>query len=232
VIRQAVERKGTLLIPAFALERTQEILYELAGLVKEGSIPAIPIFLDSPLAIKATRVYHDYDRYLDDDALLLKKHGEQLFQFPALKVTESAQQSKVIKEVNGPKVIIAGSGMMEGGRILHHAKEFLPQASTMLLIVGYQAVGTLGRKLYDNQRRVRIMGSWVNVKAHIMAIGAYSAHADQAALIEWLTQNGKPPKRTFLVHGEAEGATALADLLAVKDYSVTIPKTNQSVEIE
>ncbi len=230
VIRQAAEKQGVLLIPAFALERTQELLYELHGLVEEQSIPPLPVFLDSPLAIAATDVYYRYPQYFDQDATTLLEHGADLFKFPLLKITASAEQSKMIKEVKGPKIIIAGSGMMEGGRIVHHAKEFLDESSTTLLMVGYQGQGTLGRKLFDGQRRVKIKGSMVSVQAHVVAIGAYSAHADQTALIEWLGQYKTKPSQVYLVHGEDDQATAFANKIS-GGYQVSIPQLNQVVEI-
>jgi metallo-beta-lactamase family protein len=230
VIRKTAQKGGVLMIPAFALERTQELLYELNQLIQEDSIPALPIFLDSPLAIAATNVYHQYERYYDDDALLLKKNGGELFTFPMLKITETGEQSKAIKEVKGPKIIVAGSGMMEGGRILFHARDFLPESSTTLLIVGYQAEGTLGRKLYEGERRVKIKDKQVHVKGHIAAIGAYSAHADQPGLIEWLGNFKQQPKQVFLVHTEEKGAKLLAKELESK-HEVTIPTMGQKVEI-
>lgn len=230
VIRQAAAKKGTLLIPAFALERTQEILYELHELMNEGAIPAMPIFLDSPLAIAATQVYYLYDRYYDDDALLLQKNGADLFKFPLLKITATSGQSKAIKEFPDPKVVIAGSGMMEGGRIIHHASDFLELESTILAIVGYQGEGTLGRRLYDNERKVKIKGHWVHVRAHVVAITAYSAHADQADLHTWLKGFKKKPKQVFLVHGEPDSAADFAKLIG-DQYSPYVPKKDEVFEI-
>lgn len=230
VIRQAAERQGTLLIPSFAVERTQELLYEISILAEEQSIPPVPVFLDSPLAIAATQVYYDYPQYYDEDALLIKKNGGDFLSFPALRVTGSAEQSKAIKEFKGAKIIISGSGMMEGGRIVHHAKDFLGDSSTMLLFVGYQAEGTLGREIYQGARKVKIKREFVNIRAHVVAIGAYSAHADQPALRHWLEQVQDKPKKVFLVHGEQDGARAFADF--VKDeYQTYIPDLNEVVEL-
>lgn len=230
VIRQAVERKGALLIPAFALERTQEILYELGQLVEEGSVPAIPMFLDSPLAIAATAVYYRYKHYFDPEAAALLSQGVDLFKFPQLRITESVAQSKSITQFPVPKVIIAGSGMMEGGRIIHHAKNYLADASTTLLFVGYQGVGTLGRRIFDGDKRVKVLGQWVTVNAHRIAIGAYSAHADQPALIDWLEHFGTSPKQVFLTHGEEGEAAAFAQAVGDR-YQTVIPKQNQVIEL-
>lgn len=230
VIRQAAEKGGTLLIPAFAVERTQEILYEVGQLIQEQSIPTIPIFLDSPLAIKATKVYYNYPECYDDAANLIKQNGGDFLSFPNLKITETADQSKAIKEFKGAKIIIAGSGMMEGGRIVHHAKDLLGESDTTLLFVGYQAEGTLGRSIFEGQRKVKIKYQFVHIKAHIMAIGAYSAHADAPALKQWLESIKQKPQQVFLVHGEADGAAGFAKMID-KEYTVTIPKLNETVEI-
>lgn len=230
VIRQAANKKGVLLIPAFALERTQELLYEINGLVQEESIPPIPIYLDSPLAIKTTEVYYDYERYFDDDAVLMLKNGGDLFHFPLLTITESVEDSKAILDAPNPKIIIAGSGMMEGGRIVHHAKNYLSDSTTTLLMVGYQAQGTLGRKLFEGERKVKIKGGFVTVKAHVVAIGAYSGHADQKALHRWLGSFEPKPQQVFLVHGEQEAAEDFAQLIG-EDYGPLVPKSNQMVEL-
>ncbi len=230
VIKRIADQNGTLVIPSFALERTQELLYELSALMQEATIPSVPVFLDSPLAIKITDVYYNYPQYYDDEAVLIRKNGGDFLSFPTLKITESADQSKHIKEVKGAKIIIAGSGMMEGGRIIHHAKEFLKDANNMLLFVGYQAVGTLGRQLFDGLRRVKVKDQFVSVKAHVAAIGAYSGHADQPALEHWVSSIKEKPKQIFLVHGEEEGAEAFAEKLG-KEYTTTIPTNGDVVEI-
>ncbi len=223
VIRQTIARKGVLLIPAFALERTQEILYELAGLSDDGLLPHVPIFLDSPMAIAATEIYEQSIRYFNHEAQVAHKIGNALFSFPGLKITETSGQSRAINQVVGPKIIIAGSGMMEGGRIQHHAKHYLPDTTTTLLIVGYQGKGTLGRELYDGRRRVKIRGSSVTVHARVVAIGAYSAHADQQGLEDWLGRFKTKPNKVYLVHGEEDGASKMAT--KIKDrYDVSIPK--------
>lgn len=230
VIRQAADRKGPLLIPAFALERTQELLYEINSLAEEQLIPPIPVFLDSPLAIAATEVYYEYTRYFDHEALLQMNNGDDLFRFPLLKITATVAQSKAIRAVEGPRIIIAGSGMMEGGRIIHHARDYLGDPGTTLLFVGYQGQGTLGRDLFDGRRKVKIKGEWVTVKAHLVAITAYSAHADQAALKNWLESIKQKPEQVFLVHGELEQAQDFAKLMG-DQYTIAIPQDNQTVEL-
>jgi metallo-beta-lactamase family protein len=231
VVCEAANQKGALLIPAFALERTQELLYEFNELISEQLIPPLTIYLDSPLAIKATRVYEKYPQYYDESADLLKQPGEPLLNFPNLVITETPGQSKEIYEHEGPKIIIAGSGMMEGGRITHHARHYLPDPRTILLMVGYQGTGTLGRAIYDGNRHLKIRHEWTEVKARVLAIGAYSGHADQAALVAWTSKLKQPPQKTFLVHGEPDQAKILAGLLAKQNHIVEQPVIGDEVEL-
>ena len=197
------------MIPTFALERTQELLYELNNLVENNRVSRVSVFLDSPLAIKATEVYRQFSHYFNKKAYGQILAGDRLFEFPLLKSTLSTEQSKQINNVPPPKVIIAGSGMSTAGRILHHEKRYLPDPKSMLLIVGYQAQGTLGRQILDGAHTVKIHGETIPVRAKIKAIGGYSAHADQPALIKWIG-NMKGIKKVFCVQGEKESAEALA----------------------
>lgn len=228
-IEDTVAQGGTLLIPAFAMERTQELVYELSELVHHGRIPKIPIFIDSPLAIKLTAVYEKYmrdPRFFDAEALARVKNGENVFDFKGLRLTETKEQSKEINDVLPPKIIIAGSGMSNGGRILHHEIRYLPDPKSTILIVGYQTEGTLGRLILDGAPRVTIMGEEVPVRCRVKAIGAYSAHADQPLLLKWVSSMRGSLKKVFVVQGELDQAQPLAekirDTLAV-DASVPIP---------
>lgn len=213
-LKQAIERvikkKGVLLIPAFAIERTQQLLYELNHLVENRLIPPVDIYLDSPLAIKATKVMREYPQYYDADALKLVSMGDDMFDFPGLVQTLSKDESKTINEAPRPKVIIAGAGMMNGGRILHHLVRYLGDPSTTLLIVGYQAEGTLGRQLYNRQPTVTVLQERITVKATVEGIGAYSAHADQNKLLDWIKNAAGLPKRVLCTHGDEGAAVALA----------------------
>ena len=211
VIEDTVKRGGVLMIPAFAMERTQELLFEINNLIEEGRIPRIPVFLDSPLAIKLTAVYRNYDRYLSHPAPG-KTAGDRghLFQFPWLTMTETTEASKAINAVPSPKIVIAGSGMSHGGRILHHEKRYLSDPKSTLFLVGYQASGSLGRQLLDGAKTVRIFGEDVAVEARVKAIGGYSAHADQPQLLSWLRSMRKTLKKAFMVQGEEPAAQALA----------------------
>ncbi|OGZ61061.1 MAG: hypothetical protein A2932_01105 [Candidatus Spechtbacteria bacterium RIFCSPLOWO2_01_FULL_46_10] len=228
-IEDTVTEGGILMVPAFALERTQEMLFELNSLVEHNRIPNVPIFIDSPLAIDATKVYARSDKYFSKRAKYLIERGDDLFNFPNLKFTYTTEESKKINDVPPPKVILAGSGMSTAGRILHHERRYLRDPKSTLLIVGYQAEGTLGRKLLDGAKTVRLFGEKIPVRAHIRAIGGYSAHADKDALFTWVNHirrsNPQRLKKVFCVQGEREAAKALAtkfhDFMAI---DAVVPK--------
>jgi len=233
LIEEGVKKNGTIMIPAFSLERTQELLYELNFLSEHYKIlPEVPIFLDSPLAIDATEVYKKYPEYYDRDAKCLHDAGDDFFDFPNLELTYTKEQSKKINDIKGAKIVIAGSGMMNGGRILHHALRYLSDPKSTLIIVGYQANGTLGRRLYEGARSVKIMGTEVPVRCSIKAIGALSAHGDQTKLVNWVNSGPKPPKQVYCVHGEPNGVTELAHkikkALGVESY---VPEYLEEVEV-
>lgn len=235
VIEEAVQAGGTLMIPTFALERTQQLLFELNELVENGRIPSVPIFIDSPLAIRLTEVYRKYSKdplYFNDEAIAVEKSGDAIFDFPGLEFTRSTQESKNIAEVSPPKVVIAGAGMSQGGRIIHHEKLYLPDPKNTLLFIGYQANGSMGRRILDGAKEVRILGEDVPVRAKQRAIGGYSAHADQPALLEWLQPMRKNLKKVFLVQGEEDQMTPLS--YKIKDelvLDVDIPSPGDVVVI-
>ncbi len=221
-IEDTITRKGVLMIPAFALERTQELLYELNSLVENHRISSIPIFVDSPLAIRNLDIYKKYPEYYNKESVYLIESGDELFKFKGLKFTETVKESKKINDVPPPKIIIAGSGMSEGGRILHHEIRYLPDPNSILLIIGYQVSGTLGRKILDGAQKVKIFRENIPVRAEVKAIGGYSAHADQKGLYQWIAhikrpvyplRNGKKDikglKKVFVVQGEEGPALAL-----------------------
>ena len=213
VVEDTCANGGTLMIPAFSLERTQELLYEFNELAEHNRIPRVPIFLDSPLAIKATRVYREYSRYFGPEAQVLIKEGDDLFRFLGLQFTERTEESKSINEVAAPKIIIAGAGMMQGGRILHHAKRYLPDPKSTLLFIGYQAAGSLGRRILDKAPDVKIHGEVVPVRAGIKAIGGYSAHADSDMLYEYVARSADNLRNVFVVQGEPEASLYLVQRL-------------------
>ncbi len=213
-LKDGVARGGTIMIPAFSLERTQELLYKLHTMsTHDHTLPNVPIYLDSPLAIDAMAVYKKYKEYYDTDAQKEERDGDDFLSFPTLHVTRTRDESKKINDTHGAKIIIAGSGMMNGGRIVHHAFRYVGDPKSTLIIVGYQAQGTLGRRLYEGAEKVKIFGQEIEVKCKVKAIGALSAHADQNKLLGWLREVKQKPKKVYCVHGEPSAATALAHKL-------------------
>jgi len=234
VITETINRDGTLMIPSFAMERTQELLYELNELMNHNRIPHVPVFVDSPLATNLTEVYKKYPHYFNKRAVYLIESGDDIFNFPNLKFTKTVDESKSINNVSGPKVIIAGSGMSNGGRILHHEQRYLSDPKSTILFIGYQVEGTLGRKILDGAKEVSIFGQIIPVNCQVKAIGGYSAHADQNMLTEWIKSAaiGGKLKNVFVVQGEEDSANALADRIK-KDVGVnaTVPSQNESFEL-
>jgi len=222
------------MMPAFSLERTQEILYMLDEMAEEDkTLPRFPIFLDSPLAIDALPTYTKYTEYYDVDAKEKHMAGNDFFKFKQLTITRTVEESKTINTAPTPKMIIAGSGMMNGGRIMHHAMRYLSDPKSTLIIVGYQAQGTLGRKLYEGATHVRIFHEDIAVHCTIKAIGALSAHGDQQKMLDWIGSAGVAPKKICFVHGEESAATVLAQK-AQEQYGVktVVPAFGESVEVE
>ncbi len=234
VIDDTISHGGTLMVPSFAMERTQELLYEINELMNHNRIPHVPVFVDSPLAINLTEVYRKYPQYFNKTASYLIESGDDIFNFPNLKMTRTVDESKSINNVVGPKVIIAGSGMSNGGRILHHEQRYLSDSKSTILFVGYQVEGTLGRKILDGQKEVSIFGQAIPINCQVRAIGGYSAHADQNMLTEWTKSAaiGGKLKNVFVVQGEEESADALAARIK-KDIGVTatVPSQNESFEL-
>lgn len=210
LVRDAAERTSTLLIPAFAVQRTQTLLYELNSLVESGRVPSIPVFLDSPLASRVTRIYAMHQPLFDRAAQHIMRNDSDVFNFPGLETTESVEESKRINRVPSPKVIIAGSGMSTGGRILHHEMRVLPNNEDTILFVGYQAEGTRGRRIFEGDPEVEIFGEQIPVRARREEIGGYSAHADQDGLVSWTAPRAGMLSRVWLVHGEPDQMQQLA----------------------
>ena len=213
VIRQAVQRaadnRGWLLVPAFAIGRTQDLLYVLRELEEAGRIPRLPVYLDSPMGIESTAIYQRHPEEHDPATIQITAEGKRPFVPSRFHLCPTADDSKKLNGVDGPGVIIAGSGMATGGRILHHLRHRLADERTTVLFVGYQAAGTRGRLLRDGAARLRIFGEEVSVRATIMATDALSAHADQGEIIRWLRGFTHPPAMTYCVHGEPAAAAAL-----------------------
>ncbi|PIP60923.1 MBL fold hydrolase [Candidatus Uhrbacteria bacterium CG22_combo_CG10-13_8_21_14_all_47_17] len=232
IILRTVKHKGVLVIPAFAIERTQQILYEMNAMVEHGVLPPIDTYLDSPMAIKATRVMKKYPQYYDAEALRTISTGDDLFDFPGLRLTETRSESILINDAPQPKIIIAGSGMMNGGRIQHHLRRYLSSKNNSLLIIGYQAEGTLGHDLYEGKKVVTVLRDRIHVKAHVESIGAYSAHADQRKLLRWVETAQAKPKQIYCTHGDEGAAVALATNFKEQlDIPAEAPKFGQTVEL-
>lgn len=233
VIDDTILKGGTLIIPAFSIERTQDILFELNEMVESGKIPEIPVFVDSPLAIKVTKVFSENTPYFNHDIQEAMKGGDDIFKFPKLRFTESSQDSIAIKDVPNPKIIIAGSGMSNGGRVLHHERNYLPDPKSTLLLVGYQAVGTMGRELQEGAKMVRIFDEDVPVNAKVIMLEGYSAHKDMNALIEFVAAMQDSLKKLFVVHAELGAGLFFAQ--RVRDYlgiDARVPKMGDEVEID
>jgi len=231
-IINTIKRNGVLIIPAFAIERTQVLLFELNHLVENRLIPPVDIFLDSPMAIKATEIMQDFPQCYNQTALKQVCSGDDIMVFPGLEKTVTRDDSKRINESPRPKVIIAGSGMMNGGRILHHLVRYLGDARSMVLIIGYQASGTLGRRLYNGEKHVEVLSERINVKAEIKSIGAYSAHADQKQLMTWIQQAEQLPKRVYCTHGEEEASAALATRIVEQfGISADVPRIGDTINV-
>ena len=232
VIEDTVHNGGVLMIPAFSLERTQKLLFQVNDLVEHGRIPRVPIFLDSPLAIKATNVYKKYQRYYNENAKDIIRSGDALFQFPGLKMTLKTEESKAIKSAPSPKIIIAGSGMSNGGRIVHHERNYLSDPKSVLLLMGYQAAGSLGRRLQEGQKTVRIFGETVRVRARVENIRGYSAHPDMNDLFDFVHGTADTIKKVFVVQGEPKSSLFFTQRL--RDYlgvNAVAPETGDNFEL-
>lgn len=232
IIEDAVRNFGVLMMPAFSLERTQELLFEMSNLVTAGRVPMVPTFLDSPLAIKATRIYQKYERYFNEEAKHVIGPGGKLFDFPMLKFTLSTEESRAINEVRPPKIVIAGSGMSTGGRILHHERRYLSDPNSTLLIMGYQAAGSRGRQLQDGAKTIEIFGEKIPVKCRVENIEGYSAHPDSNMLVEFVKYSVDSLEQVFCVQGEADASLFLVQ--RIRDYlgiHARAPRLGESFEI-
>lgn len=201
------------LIPAFAVERTQEILYVLSEFHRNGRLPDIPVFLDSPLAIKATEIFKKYRSFYDVEAMAVVEQGHDPFEFPNLRYCETTAESMAINDYNGSAIVIAGNGMCTAGRIRHHLKHNLWRAGASVVIVGFQANGSTGRKIVEGQPFVKIFGEDVAVKARVFTIGGFSAHADQGDLLAWVGNFSESRPRVFVIHGEPQVSMEFAGLV-------------------
>jgi metallo-beta-lactamase family protein len=232
-ILETYEKKGVLMVPIFSLERTQEFLYELNNFVESKQVPKMKIFLDSPLAIKITDVFRKYTQYFKETVRAQIHQGDNIFDFPGLRETEITQDSINILKAPAPKIIMAGSGMSSGGRILHHEKNYLSDPNAILLLTGYQVPGTLGRMLEEGRHEVIILGERVHVRAKIVKIDGYSGHKDSFHLVKFVEEGKETLKKIFTVMGETSSSMFLAQ--KIRDnlgLEAIAPEINQTVELE
>lgn len=231
VVRDTAARGGRVLIPAFAVGRTQEMIYALHGLVREGAIPAIPIYVDSPLAIDTTTVFEMHPETFDHSEEMVQK-AKELFRFELLHYTRDVEESKALSRAHGPMIIIAASGMMENGRILHHLAQGASDPRNTILVVGFQAEHTLGRRVVERQPVLHIFGDDVPLHAHVEVIDGYSAHADRTEMIAWLGRVKEKSPRLgpiWLVHGEAPVQDEFRAALVARGYSVECPEPHTTL---
>jgi metallo-beta-lactamase family protein len=233
VINSATKRGGPLLIPAFAVGRTQEIVYYIRELEDEGRIPVLPVRVDSPMAAAATQIYQrNRDEQDEEYASLLARHVQPLRTHSML-TASTREESKRLNDESGARIIISASGMMTGGRVLHHALRILPDERATVLFVGFQAAGTTGRRILEGEREVRIMKANVPVRCHVERIGGLSAHADWKEVLRWLEPMQNAPRRAFTTHGEPESARAMAEHIRARfGWSVDVPGYGDRVELE
>ncbi len=233
IINLTRDKGGKIIVPSFALERSQEILYYLNELTLERKIDPIRIFLDSPMASKITKVFRKHPELFDEEMTEFVDNHESPLNLPGLELAGTVVQSKAINDVTGPAIIIAGSGMCTGGRIKHHLVQHISEPQNTIMFVGYQAIGTLGRSLVDGVKEARILGEKRPIRANIVRVTGFSAHADRNELLKWLKSLEKSPKKVFVVHGEADSAHSFAQFVkADTGWDAAVPEYNQEVELD
>ena len=233
IINEAYKRNGPILIPAFAVGRTQEVLYLIRELEDAGKIPSMPVIVDSPMAAQATQVYNRFSEEHDEEyASILAKKVHPL-RPDWMKTTSSREESKQLNDMKGVRIIISASGMLTGGRVLHHAMRVLPNEHGTIIFVGYQAAGTTGRRILEGEREVRIMKNRIPVRCYVERVEGFSAHADWKAVLRWLSGLKNTPKTVFTTHGEPEAAEAMARHIRDEfGWNVEVPHYEQTVELK
>ncbi|OGC87878.1 hypothetical protein A3D70_00065 [Candidatus Adlerbacteria bacterium RIFCSPHIGHO2_02_FULL_54_18] len=233
VIEETIARGGTLLIPAFSTERTQDLMYEIRTLMVEKRVPSVPVFVDSPLAQKITRAFVAHPEYFTPEIRTRVEAGEDIFGFPELRFVENAEESRRVHETAGPKIILAGSGMSSGGRVIGHERKLLPDPKSTLLIVGYQAAGTIGRRLIEGARTLTLYKEHIPVRAKIETLYGYSAHRDSEGLLEFVNKTASTAEEVFVVHAEPAAAAFLAQ--RIRDYlsvKATVPQAGDKIVLQ
>jgi metallo-beta-lactamase family protein len=233
VIRQTVERGGSIVAPAFAVERTQKFVFMLKELMESGKIPRLPVFCDSPMAIKAVEIYLKHeDEYTEDARTLIRQYGSPLT-WPGFTFASTADESKKINEAHYPSIIVSSSGMVTGGRILHHLSQRLPDPKNTILFIGFQAPGTRGSTIKSGAREVKIFGDFVPIRAQIAVLEQFSDHADTPELLEWLRTFPKKPSVTYLVHGEPAASSQLRETMTRElGWDVQVAEWMEKVDVQ
>lgn len=232
VINDTVAAGGNVVIPTFAVERAQELMYHISRLTEEGRIPPLIAFLDSPMAADVTEVFRRHQDCMDEEALAVLRSGNKLMQFPGCNFTRTTGESKAINRIKGSCIIMATSGMCTAGRVKHHLANNVGRPESSLVFIGFQARGTLGREFVEGRKRVRIHGQHHEVKARVVQIHGFSAHADQSGLLRWLGALKEAPHRVFLTHGEEDAALTLADMVRRRwSWDVVVPEYQDEHEL-
>jgi metallo-beta-lactamase family protein len=233
IVKSAFAAGGNIIVPSFALQRAQEILYYLNDLLREKRIPPLDVYLDSPMAIKITEVFKHYSGLYDSNMRELMRLHRSPFDFPGLKMVETVEESKALNAIKGTVMIIAGSGMATGGRIKHHLANNISRPECTVLFVGYQAAGTLGRQILDGAKTVRIHGKPYDVRARITQVEGFSAHADRNDLLKWLSKLAANPRHIFVTHGEVNSAEQFCKFLGEKTgFECSVPAFNETAHLE
>ena len=233
IINAAAARNGAVLIPAFAVGRAQEILYFIRELEDEKKIPTLPVCLDSPMAAAATKAYASRPEEQDEEYADALKNNPTPLQTHSMLACASKEDSKRLNSMEGARVIIAASGMMNGGRVLHHALRLLPDENATVVFVGYQAAGTLGRRVSDGEKQVKVFGQWLDVRCQIEKIGGFSAHADWKEVLRWLEGLPSAPKRVFVTHGEPDAAQAMAGHIRERfGWPIEVPQYAERFQLD
>jgi metallo-beta-lactamase family protein len=231
-VNSTLNAGGNIVVPSFALERAQEVLYHMNGLLIDGRIPRVTVFLDSPMAIRVTEVFRHHPDLYDQEMSRLVRINKSPFDLPGLKMVSTTDESKAINYIKGGAMIIAGSGMCTGGRIKHHLVANISRPESTILFVGYQAVGTLGRQIVDGAKEVRILGQYYHVRARVVQIHGFSAHADRDELFRWLSGLHRGPRHLFVTHGEPAVAEAFGQFLREKTgWDVSVPEYATEVSL-
>jgi metallo-beta-lactamase family protein len=240
VVRLVAEHQGVLLVPSFAIGRTQELIWALDRLVSSGEIPQLPLYLDSPMAREATSIYREHAEYYDEETRRLLEAGDTPLDYPNQRIVKTVEESRAIAHAPRPYMIIASNGMLTGGRVLGHLRELVDDPRAVLLFVGYQGEGTLGRHLQDGAKTIRLDGAVREVRCQVRSVSGFSAHADEPEILDWLSgfaagkRAGAPgfPRRVFLVHGDPGPQAALAPKVAALGFDVHVPHWHESVTLD